>query len=45
MYYFFLDKMTFHYFIDIVPTEIEKVIGKRVTYQYSVKVRFTVLQF
>lgn len=32
-----INMMTFHYFIDIVPTEVEKVIGKRITYQYSVK--------
>jgi len=31
------DLMNFQYFIEIVPTEVQTLTGKKLTYQYSVK--------
>ena len=33
-----LDLMNFQYYIEVVPTVVDSYIGKKLTYQYSVKV-------
>ena len=34
----YLDLMNFQYYIEVVPTVVDALIGKKTTYQYSVKV-------